>query len=158
PWFAHGRQTTKGLGRPSSIPVRLTAVSVETALLHATHVAIRALFSLAFSLAIRGPCYVRGLTAEKLIAHCRRAVCAGGPGSRRRPWHESVAAPRDWNQYAENPSPTTLGLHRVDPSPTRRFVPGAPVPPNSCAENSRRASAWSESSIRATRTSDPSGP
>src|SRR5208282_740729 len=55
PLFAHEIQTTNGLRRPSSAPVRAVAISVETDLPHATQVAISDLFSLAFSLGIAGP-------------------------------------------------------------------------------------------------------
>jgi len=47
-------QTVKYLGRPFAWPVRLTIVSVEPGLLHATQVAVSDLFSLAFSLGIAG--------------------------------------------------------------------------------------------------------
>src|SRR5581483_5500225 len=52
PLFAHGTHTAKTRGRPFSKPLRPTAVSVETVLLHAAQVAVRALLSLAFSLGI----------------------------------------------------------------------------------------------------------
>ena len=77
PWFAQGMHTTKGLRWPSSNPMRLTALSVETDLLQAAQVVVSALFSFAFSLGIADALRfaVRSQSPNRLRALAPNSLC-----------------------------------------------------------------------------------